>query len=100
MTLTCHEPAYPLGPRFAGPRQGLAGGCAPFDPPEVRAPAERVLMADRRTVTASARVLPAELADGWAEARGARVSLPALLRQRQGRARGCGGRPRRPRLGA
>ena len=27
------EPAYPLGPRFAGPRQGLAGGCAPSDPP-------------------------------------------------------------------
>ena len=52
--VTCHEPAYPLGPRFAGPRQGLGGGCAPFDPPEVRAPAERVLMADRRTVTASA----------------------------------------------
>ena len=36
MTLTCHEPAYPLGPRFAGPRQGLAGGCAPFDPPASR----------------------------------------------------------------
>ena len=33
------EPAYPLGPRFAGPRRGLAGGCAPFDPPEVCAPA-------------------------------------------------------------
>ena len=28
-----HEPAYPLGPHFAGPRQGLAGGCAPSDPP-------------------------------------------------------------------
>ena len=27
------EPAYPLGPRFAGPRQGLARGCAPYDPP-------------------------------------------------------------------
>ena len=27
------KPAYPLGPRFAGPRQGLAGGCAPSDPP-------------------------------------------------------------------
>ena len=26
------KPAYPLGPRFAGPRQGLAGGCAPSDP--------------------------------------------------------------------
>ena len=33
MTLTCHEPAYPLGPRFADPRQGLARGCAPSDPP-------------------------------------------------------------------
>ena len=31
--LTVQEPAYPLGPRFAGPRQGLAGGCAPSDPP-------------------------------------------------------------------
>ena len=27
------EPAYPLGPRLAGPRQGLTGGCAPSDPP-------------------------------------------------------------------
>ena len=27
------EPAYPLGPRFAGPRQGLAEGCAPSNPP-------------------------------------------------------------------
>ena len=27
------EPAYPLGPRFACPRRGLAGGCAPSDPP-------------------------------------------------------------------
>ena len=31
---TAREPAYPLGPRFAGPRQGLAGGCAPSDPPK------------------------------------------------------------------
>ncbi len=31
--LIAGEPAYPLGPRFAGPRQGLAGGCAPSDPP-------------------------------------------------------------------
>ena len=54
--------AYPLGPRFAGPRQGLAGGCAPFDPREARAPAERVVMADRRTVIAAARVSPTELA--------------------------------------
>ena len=26
------EPAYPLGPRFAGPRQGLARDCAPSIP--------------------------------------------------------------------
>ena len=26
-------PAYPLGLRFAGPRQWLAGGSAPSDPP-------------------------------------------------------------------
>ena len=39
--VTVLEPAYPLGPRFAGPRQGLArGGSAPFDPPDARAPAE------------------------------------------------------------
>ena len=31
------KPAYPLGPRFAGPRQGLAGGCAPSDPPTATA---------------------------------------------------------------
>ena len=30
------EPAYPLGPRFAGPRQGLAGGRSPpLDPQTV-----------------------------------------------------------------
>ena len=34
------EPAYPLGPRFAGPRQGLARDSAPSIPPEARAPAE------------------------------------------------------------
>ena len=36
-TVRRHEPAYPLGPRFAGPRQGLAGGCAPSDPPTATA---------------------------------------------------------------
>ena len=50
------------------------GGSAPFEPQEARAAAEcvgggiallcrRVLMADRRTVAASARVSPAELAE-------------------------------------
>ena len=38
--VTVLEPAYPLGPRFAGPRQGLARDSAPFDPPDARAPAE------------------------------------------------------------
>ena len=62
-----HESAYPLGPRFAGPRQGLAGGCAPSDPPNGNGTSwtldaggglaplpsrRRVLMADRRTVAA------------------------------------------------
>ena len=61
------KPAYPLGPRFAGPRQGLAGGCAPSDPPNGNGTswtldraggssplrlAGPVLMADRRTVVA------------------------------------------------
>ena len=31
--LTVQEPAYPLGPRFAGPRQGLARDSAPSIPP-------------------------------------------------------------------
>ena len=78
--LRCESQPTLWGHASRVPGRGWRGGCAPFDPPEVRAPAERVLMADRRTVTASARVLPAELADGRAEARGARVSLSALLR--------------------
>ena len=31
-TVRRHEPAYPLGPRFAGPRQGLTMGSAPSTP--------------------------------------------------------------------
>ena len=65
MTRSGHKPAYPLGPRFAGPRQGLAGGCAPSDPPNGNGTSwtldaggglaalpsrQRVLMADRRTI--------------------------------------------------
>ena len=38
--LTVQEPAYPLGPRFAGPRQGPGGGCAPSTPLEARTRAE------------------------------------------------------------
>ena len=33
LAATAGEPTYPLRPHFAGPRQGLAGGCAPSDPP-------------------------------------------------------------------
>ena len=62
------EPAYPLGPRFAGPRQGLARGAPPPSIPRRPAlrrssrsglvplpPWRRALMADRRTITAAAR---------------------------------------------
>ena len=44
-------------------------------------------MADRRTVTAAARVSPAELADWRAKAAAAGVSLSALLRQAMARTR-------------
>ena len=44
-------------------------------------------MADRRTVTASARVSPPELADWRAKAVAAGVSLSALLRQAMARTR-------------
>ena len=78
---------------------GAGEGCsAPFDPPEARAAAEftggalaprpscrRVLMAERRTVTASVRVSPAELADWRTKAVAAGVSLSALLRQTMAR---------------
>ena len=38
--LKVRKPAYPLGPRFAGPRQGLAGGSAPSTPDRSALPAE------------------------------------------------------------
>ena len=44
-------------------------------------------MADRRTVTAAARVSPAELADWRTKAAAAGVSLSALLRQAMARTR-------------
>ena len=44
-------------------------------------------MGDRRTVTAAARVSPAELADWRAKAAAAGVSLSALLRQAMARTR-------------
>ena len=45
--LEAGEPAYPLGPRFAGPRQGPGeGGSTPFDPLDARAPAGHGAHAD------------------------------------------------------
>ena len=95
LAATAGEPAYPLGPRFAGPRQGLArDGSAPLRSPRhprsggVRGrgsrpfpPWRRVLMADHRTVTATTRVSPAELADWWAKAqdRGRRRAARSLV---------------------
>ena len=84
------EPAYPLGPRFTGPRQGLArGGSAPLRSPVARAPAEfagggrgrkaprpscrRVLMAERRTVTGSARTRRLAGRGSWLVAVGSRL---------------------------
>ena len=61
--LTVQEPAYPLGPRFAGPRQGLGKGLRPFDPPlrpalgrRSRAAGSPVLVSWRRATAAAAEV--------------------------------------------
>ena len=80
------KPAYPLGPRFAGPRQGLArGGPHPFDPPW-----RRVLMAEsphrhrhrhRPRIAGRTR----RLAGQGCTAVG--VSLSAMLRQAMARTR-------------
>ena len=43
------EPAYPLGPRFAGPRQGLARDSAPSIPEEGPRSAAACVFAQRRT---------------------------------------------------
>ena len=58
--LTVQEPAYPLGPRFAGPRQGLARVAPPPSIPWT--PALRQAMARTRTWTAPAAALRASAA--------------------------------------
>ena len=72
----------PLRSPGCPPSGGVRGrGSHPF------LPWRRVLMADRRTVTAAARVSPAELADWRAKAAAAGLSLSALLRQAMARTR-------------
>ena len=68
----------PRGPRSGGVR---GRGASPPNPPA------GALMADRRTVTAAARVSPAELADWRAKAVAAGVPLSALLREAMARTR-------------
>ena len=77
------EPAYPLGPRFAGPRQGLAGGCAPSGPPE----RQRHVMSAGRAVWVKIRASEAERAEWHAKARSAGLTLSDLVRRSVGRVR-------------
>ena len=77
------EPAYPLGPRFAGPRQGLAGGCAPSGPPE----RQRHVMSAGRAVWVKICASEAERAEWHAKARSAGLTLSDLVRRSVGRVR-------------
>ena len=77
------KPAYPLGPRFAGPRQGLAGGCAPSGPPE----RQRHVMSAGRAVWVKIRASEAERAEWHAKARSAGLTLSDLVRRSVGRVR-------------
>ena len=61
--LGARETAYPLGPRFAGPRQGLAGGCAPCDPPNGNRLSSRVAALRSPETTGRYDVLPMHLTD-------------------------------------
>ena len=81
--LTVQEPAYPLGPRFAGPRPGLAGGCAPSGPPE----RQRHVMSAGRAVWVKIRASEAERAEWHAKARSAGLTLSDLVRRSVGRVR-------------
>ena len=81
MTRYLSRASLPFGATLRGSPVGAGEGCsAPFDPPEARAPAERVLTADRRTVTASAHGSPPEQADWRAKATVAGVPLSASSR--------------------
>ena len=53
--VTVCEPADPLGPRFARPRQGLARGSAPSSPKDARAPLLRACSPSVRAVSGRAR---------------------------------------------
>ena len=75
------KPAYPLGPRFARPRQGLAGGCAPSDPPQ----RQRRIMSAGRAVWVKIRASEAERAEWHAKARSAGLTLSDLVRRSVGR---------------
>ena len=77
------EPAYPLGPRFADPRQGLAGGCAPSDPPQ----RQRHMRGAGRDVWVKIRASEAERAEWHAKARSAGLTLSDLVRRSVGRVR-------------
>ena len=77
------KPAYPLGPRFAGPRQGLAGGCAPSHPPQ----RQRHVMSAGRDVWVKIRASEAERAEWHAKARSAGLTLSDLVRRSVGRVR-------------
>ena len=72
-----------MGPRFAGPRQGLAGGCAPSDPPK----RQRHIMGAGRDVWLKIRASEAKRAEWHAKARSAGLTLSDLVRRSVGRVR-------------
>ena len=87
--LTVQEPAYPLGPRFAGPRQGLARDSAPSIPQGGPRFAAARVFAQRRTGSDRCRSRAA-----W-RLRSRPMSVPDAVRGgRTGD--GFGGRPARP----
>ena len=89
------EPAYPLGPRFAGPRQGLARGAPPPSiPKDARAPLRCACSPIVRAVSGRARwslAQAAPLALNGACRRGPR-SPPRHRRSPRPRRRRAGGR--------
>ena len=72
-----------MGPRFADPRQGLAGGCAPSDPPQ----RQRHMRAAGRDVWVKIRASEAERAEWHAKASSAGLTLSDLVRRSVGRVR-------------
>ena len=75
-----HKPAYPLWPRFACPLQGLAGGCAPSDPPTGNG-----IMGAGRDMWVKIRATSAERAEWKAKAGAAGLTLSDLMRRSLGR---------------